>query len=64
MIYSRYHDLFELCSPLFWPWLWLQLAIQCAQKAKEGRERLIMVSWWGKVDALAMPYVTDSIPDL
>ena len=54
MIFQRYADLFEICSPLFWPWLWLQLAILCAQKAEDGRERLIMVSWWGKVDVLAI----------
>ena len=54
MIFQRYADLFELCSPIFWPWLWLQLALLCAQKAEDGRERLIMVSWWGKVDVLAI----------
>ncbi|MEM1037254.1 MAG: hypothetical protein AAGI14_10890 [Pseudomonadota bacterium] len=54
MIFQRYADLFEICSPIFWPWLLLQLAILCAQKAEDGRERLIMGTWWGKVYLLAV----------
>ena len=54
MIFHRYHDLFEICWPVFWPWLWLQLAALCAQKAEDGRERLIMGTWWGKIYVLAV----------
>ncbi|MEM1036988.1 MAG: hypothetical protein AAGI14_09550 [Pseudomonadota bacterium] len=54
MIFQRYADLFEICLPIFWPWLWLQLMILCAQKAEDGRERLIMGTWWGKVYLLAV----------
>ncbi|MEO1643352.1 MAG: hypothetical protein AAFR74_08455 [Pseudomonadota bacterium] len=54
MIYSRYADMFEICWPVFWPWLWLQLAVLCAQKEQDGRERLIMGTWWGKVYILAV----------
>ncbi|MEM1086524.1 MAG: hypothetical protein AAGH90_02250 [Pseudomonadota bacterium] len=61
MIFQRYSDLFEICSPIFWPWLWLQLAILCAQKAEDGRERLIMVSWWGKVYVLAVGSDPDAL---
>lgn len=54
MIFARYRDLFDACLPAFWPWLWLQLAILLAHKAADGRERLIMVTWWGKVFVLAI----------
>ena len=54
MIFSRYADLFEICWPVFWPWLWLQLSILTAQKAEDGRPRLIMGTWWGKVYVLAV----------
>jgi len=49
MIFERYRDLFDACAPLFWPWLWLQLAMLLAQKEVDGRARLIMVNWWGQV---------------
>jgi hypothetical protein len=54
MIFTRYRDLFDDCVPAFWPWLWLQLALLLAQKAEDGRERLIMVTWWGYVCVLAL----------
>ncbi len=54
MIFDRYRDLFEDCPPVFWPWLWLQLAFLLALKDQDGRERLIMVSYWGKVIVLAL----------
>lgn len=54
MIFNRYRDLFEDCAPAFWPWLWLQLCLLLAQKADDGRERLIMVTWWGHVCVLAV----------
>jgi hypothetical protein len=54
MIFNRYRDLFEDCAPAFWPWLWLQLYLLLAQKADDGRERLIMVTWWGHVFVLAV----------
>ncbi|MEM1086401.1 MAG: hypothetical protein AAGH90_01630 [Pseudomonadota bacterium] len=61
MIFQRYSDLFEICLPIFWPWLWLQLAILCAQKAEDGRERLIMGTWWGKVYVLAVGSDADAL---
>lgn len=54
MIFTRYRDLFDACLPAFWPWLWLQLAILLAHKAADGRDRLIMVTWWGRVCVLAL----------
>ncbi len=54
MIFDRYRDLFEDCPPVFWPWLWLQLAFLLALKDQDGRERLIMVSAWGQVIVLAL----------
>ncbi|MEL7232277.1 MAG: hypothetical protein AAGJ85_07190, partial [Pseudomonadota bacterium] len=61
MIFQRYADLFEICSPIFWPWLWLQLSILCVQKAEDGRERLIMGTWWGKVYVLAVGSDPDAL---
>ena len=49
MIYARYKDLFDYVWPVFWPWLWLQLALLVDAKERDGRDRLIMVFWWGKV---------------
>ncbi|MEO1642246.1 MAG: hypothetical protein AAFR74_02840 [Pseudomonadota bacterium] len=63
MIFQRHHDLFEICWPVFWPWLWLQLSILCAQKAEDGRERLIMGTWWGKVYVLAVGDAPDAPPN-
>ncbi len=54
MIFDRFRDLFEDCPPVFWPWLWLQLAFLLALKDQDGRERLIMVSAWGQVIVLAL----------
>ncbi len=54
MIFTRFRDLFEDCPPVFWPWLWLQLAFLLALKDQDGRERLIMVSAWGQVIVLAL----------
>ena len=63
MIFQRYSDLFEICLPIFWPWLWLQLMILHAQKNQDGRERLIMGTWWGKVYVLAVGSAPSEHPD-
>ena len=63
MIFSRYHDLCEICWPVFWPWLWVQLSILTAQKAEDGRQRLIMGTWWGKVYVLAIGDDPKTLPN-
>lgn len=54
MIFARYSDLFAHCLPVFWPWLWWQLARLVALKQADGRERLIAVHWYGRVEVLGI----------
>ncbi|MDJ0921712.1 MAG: hypothetical protein QNI84_11325 [Henriciella sp.] len=54
MIFERYRDLFDDCAPVFWPWLWVQIALLLAQKQVDQRERLVFATWWGHLVVYAI----------